>query len=324
MAVSVAPEPRLHVVVRPVPSATETVDYALREARDWQAETERSVTVEALVVGEPTTRGSAASRSRIVDRLETFESETGNRTTVTSIEPAARIDEARTTAVLDHLADRPPTRVIIEADDVFDLPRIRDAFGVTAVELAPTTRRYGRRRLVQPGGPRRIGTLFVLTYGFYLAIGGFAGGLDLLTGAVSAAVVAVTLSHVTFLHEPSLRRTGVRLLRFGRFFPVLLWEVVKANLVIAAVILHPRLPITPSMWTYESSTETDMERMVLANSITLTPGTLAVDVRGPTVTVHSLTTGAREDLVRGRLARQVGWVFHGTPDEDGERTGEDA
>lgn len=168
-----------------------------------------------------------------------------------------------------------------------------------------------RRRLLHPGGRRRLATIFGLTYLFYLAIGGFAGGADLVTGAISAAVATLAFSHVALREEPRLSRTVPRLARFLAFVPLLCWEILKANVTMAAVILHPRLPIDPAMETVEIGTEEGLERMVLANSITLTPGTLTVDVEGETFTIHSLTAAARDDLAGGRLLRAVAWVFHG-------------
>lgn len=153
--------------------------------------------------------------------------------------------------------------------------------------------------------------LFALSYGFYLAIGGFVGGLDLVTGAISAAIVAVSFARITFRDDPSLDRTTLRVARFLVFLPVLLYEIVKANLVIAALILHPRLPIDPALDTVETETEEPLERMVLANSITLTPGTVVVDVEETVYTVHALTADALESIPGGRLERLVAWVFHG-------------
>lgn len=153
--------------------------------------------------------------------------------------------------------------------------------------------------------------LFVLSYGFYLAIGGFVGGLDLLTGALSAGIVAVSFARVTFSDDPSLGRTTLRFGRFLVFIPVLLYEIVKANLAISALILHPQLPIDPVLDTVETDTTEPLERMVLANSITLTPGTVVVDVDETTYTVHALNREALAAIPGGRLEGLVSWVFHG-------------
>lgn len=168
-----------------------------------------------------------------------------------------------------------------------------------------------RRRLVHPARIRGVATLFALSYVFYLAIGGFTGGLDFLTGAISAAVVAASLATVAFREEPTIRRTGLRAVRTILFLPVLLWEILKANLAIARILLHPGLPIEPVTETIETATSEGVERMLLANSLTLTPGTLVVDVQDEKFLIHALTAEGLADLGGGRLEQAVSWVFHG-------------
>ena len=305
------PQPRFSVVVASGGAVVGPIEYALREARDLHAERGDPVTIDLCVL---TSGGSidAGTRRRIQQTVSPFEAGGGLQS---SIEPLGRpgtTAAARTDALLDHLGDRALSRLVIAGDTDLSVARLRERFGVTTVELAPTTTPDERRRLLHPGGRRRLGAIFGLTYLFYLAIGGFAGGADLVTGAISAAVVALALSHVALREEPTLGRTGWRLVRMVAVLPVLLWEIAKANVVIAAIILRPSLPIEPSMQVIDTDTSDGLERMVLANSITLTPGTLTIDVRDRAFTVHSLTARARRDLQRGRLQSLVGWVFHGS------------
>ncbi|WP_435333258.1 Na+/H+ antiporter subunit E [Haloarchaeobius sp. TZWWS8] len=230
-----------------------------------------------------------------------------------SVKPVDETDpERRTEVVVGSIGPEPVTRLILPAESSLSVERLRELVGGTDVELAPTATRGGRRRLVHPGGVRRLVALFGATFLFYLSLGGFAGGVEYLTGAISAAVVSLSLSQVAMRNEPTVTRTLPRIGRMVVFLPVLLWEVLKANVVIAAIILHPRLPIDPSMSTLTTRTKHGLERTVLANSITLTPGTLTVDVQNETFVVHSLTTAARDDLDQGRLGRLVSWVFHGS------------
>jgi len=57
-----------------------------------------------------------------------------------------------------------------------------------------------------------------------------------------------------------------------------LWECFKANLDVAYRVLHPRLPINPGIVKVRSKLTTDTALTFLANSITLTPGTMSVDI----------------------------------------------
>ena len=181
---------------------------------------------------------------------------------------------------------------------------------------ADPDRRPRRRRLRRPTGWGQRATLFALAFGFYLLLGEVTA-FDLVTGAVSAAVVVLLLSRITFAESPTVRRTLPRVARAVAFVPYLLWKIVRANLALAVVLLDPRLPIDPSIEEIDVTAESDLERAVLANSITLTPGTLTVDVRDSTLVVHALTDGSREGLRDGTFQRAVRFVFGGGRPEHG-------
>ncbi len=148
---------------------------------------------------------------------------------------------------------------------------------------------------------------------FYLALGDPTDPFDLATGLVSAAVVAGVLGRVTFERSPSAW-TLVTIARAAAFLPRLLVAVVRANLSLAAVVLDPRLPIDPAVVRLPAP-EGAVERALLANSVTLTPGTLTVDVTDDAVVVHTLTAGSRAGLAEGSLQRAVAGVCRGSGDE---------
>lgn len=164
--------------------------------------------------------------------------------------------------------------------------------------------------LAAPVSPRRFAATFAVAFLFYLALAGSVDPFELFTGAVSAGVVAATLSGLAFVEEPSLRRALPRLARAAVFVPYLLYEIALANLAVAYVILHPDLPVDPAVVAVDVEGG-DLQRAVLANSVTLTPGTLAVDVEPGRLHVHTLTAASRTGLAGGTLARAVAFVFHG-------------
>jgi len=311
---------RVVVVVGPDDAAVGTVTYALRESRDLAAESGTPVALDVRVLTGPE-RGTLDSglRARLEGALA-VETSTAVGTSVETVHLTDRDPGAGTEALLDAVGEGLARLVVTDGLDL-SVQRLRTRLGVGTVEYAPTGVTHERHRLVRPRGPRRLAAVFGLTYAFYLALGGFAGGLDLLTGALSAGVVALTLSHVALAAEPEPRRSGGRILRMAVFVPVLLWEVLKANVVIAALILHPALPIDPATEDLETDTREGLERMVLANSISLTPGTLAIDVQERTVTVHSLTPGTLRGVEEGRIQRLVAWVFHGSGGEGPQSDG---
>jgi multicomponent Na+:H+ antiporter subunit E len=192
------------------------------------------------------------------------------------------------------------------------------------VEESPVQRRIRRSPLLLRSTPLQAGALFFISFVFYQVLGGTFDMFDIVTGAISGTIVAVSLSRITFNHNPSLKWIG-RLFRFVLYVPYLLWEIFKANVQVALVILDPRLPIDPRLTRIDTAVWGSLPVTTLANSITLTPGTLTVRVDGRTMTVHTLVGGAREDLFEGGLERAVRFVFYGrramtapTPQERGD------
>ncbi len=92
------------------------------------------------------------------------------------------------------------------------------------------------------------------------------------------------------------------------YVPWLLWEIAKANLHVARVILTPSLPIRPRLLRIRGRQETDLGLVIFANSITLTPGTVTLDVRDQTLLVHALTRHSAEGLLDGRINDRVAWL----------------
>lgn len=89
------------------------------------------------------------------------------------------------------------------------------------------------------------------------------------------------------------------------YVPWLAWEIVKANIDVARRILDPRLPISPNMIEVSASQSSEIGRVVFANSITLTPGTVSVILEKTTIAVHALTREAGEEVESGDMDRRV-------------------
>ena len=94
----------------------------------------------------------------------------------------------------------------------------------------------------------------------------------------------------------------------GRLLGYWLWlgkEVVKSSLDVARIVLSPSLPISPQLVIIRASSEHPVDQAILANSITLTPGTLALDVHEGEITVHALTKAGADELKKGEMDRRV-------------------
>ncbi len=89
------------------------------------------------------------------------------------------------------------------------------------------------------------------------------------------------------------------------YFPWLAREIAKSAWAVTKLILHPRLPISPTMTVVRASQRTRVGVAAYGNSITLTPGTITVGVSGNDLTVHALTREGALDLEAGGMDRRV-------------------
>jgi len=89
------------------------------------------------------------------------------------------------------------------------------------------------------------------------------------------------------------------------YYPWLLWEIVKANIDVARIILKPGMPIQPHIFSTIATQKSDVGQTIYANSITLTPGTVTVGVDDDHFEVHALTNEAADGVKSGDMDRRV-------------------
>jgi len=81
-----------------------------------------------------------------------------------------------------------------------------------------------------------------------------------------------------FVKRPYIFKHISRYLWFLYYIPLLIWECLKANIDVAYRVIHPDLPINPGIVKVKTTLKSDTALTFLANSITLTPGTMSVDI----------------------------------------------
>jgi multicomponent Na+:H+ antiporter subunit E len=121
---------------------------------------------------------------------------------------------------------------------------------------------------------------------------------------VLSILLVVFVSHRMDLvdHEGHPIHLGWRAISY---FAWLGWEILKANIDVAKIIINPKMPIHPTIFRIPSTQPTELGHVIYANSITLTPGTITVDVVDGMLDVHSLTAEAADDLETGRMDRRA-------------------
>jgi multicomponent Na+:H+ antiporter subunit E len=149
------------------------------------------------------------------------------------------------------------------------------------------------------------GFLFV----FWLALSGHYTTMLIAAGAVSAVLCVLAAIRMRVAdaegHPIELFWGAVT------YWPWLIVEIAKSAWSVTKVILHPSLPISPTMTVVRASQKTTAGVATYANSITLTPGTITVGVSGNELTVHALVRDNAIDLEGGGMDRRVS-QFEGT------------
>ncbi len=149
----------------------------------------------------------------------------------------------------------------------------------------------------------RILSLSGFLFVFWLALSGHYTVKLVVVGAICSLLCAWAVSHIRATdHEGH----PVHLLgRTVTYFPWLGWEVVKAAWAVSKIVVHPALPISPTMTVVRASQRGSVGIATYANAITLTPGTISVGVRGHDITVHALVSDGADDLEGGGMDQRV-------------------
>lgn len=159
----------------------------------------------------------------------------------------------------------------------------------------------------------------VILMGVWLLLSGHYDTFHISLGVFSVGLVMVLNRglHRVRLYPGDIHRN----LNFGRLFIYIFWlvkEIILAAIQVARYVLDPRMPVDPSFLMFHADLPNAGSQVVLANSITLTPGTLTVDITKGVFLVHSLSDASSTSLIEGTMPRKVAELFEG--DESGEVT----
>ena len=158
---------------------------------------------------------------------------------------------------------------------------------------------------------KHIVSLGVLLFALWMGLSGHTEPLMLCLGAASILFILYLAHRMDLVdHESQPIHLTWRLLRFTFY---LMGQIILANWDVVRRILAPGRTIGPRMIQVPLSQRTDLGRVIYANAITLTPGTVSVRLGKKAITVHALSKSTADDLMTGDMANRV-------PDDVGERT----
>lgn len=157
---------------------------------------------------------------------------------------------------------------------------------------------------------------FLLMAGFWLLLSGKFDAFHLTLGLLCCLVVSLVSKDLLFEDKKEKDRIGIAW-RFTWYLPWLFWQIFLANLHVAYLTLHPRMKekIDPRIIRFKTRLKKDLAKVTLANSITLTPGTITVRIVGDEFLVHAISQKAAGDLpgdeIPAKMEDQVRRVFRG-------------
>jgi multicomponent Na+:H+ antiporter subunit E len=151
---------------------------------------------------------------------------------------------------------------------------------------------------------------FVILFLNWLIWSGHFDAWHLSLGVISCSLVTYISHDLLFRREKFQKKDIREVVRFVKYIPWLLYQIILANVHVAKVALNPMMPIQPSLITFRVRLKKGISLLTFGNSITLTPGTITVDIRGGEYyVVHALDRKVADDLLTGEMEDRVAHIF---------------
>jgi multicomponent Na+:H+ antiporter subunit E len=157
--------------------------------------------------------------------------------------------------------------------------------------------------------PRFILT-FIIMFGVWILLSGKFDLFHLSLGIISCAIVAFFSGDLLF-DSPKIKEIPIAWIRFIRYIPWLLLQIIRANLHVTYLVFHPRMMelIDPKIIRFRSKLQSNLALVTFANSITLTPGTITVDVSiDGDFKVHAIDKPSADPLP-GEMEKNIAKAF---------------
>lgn len=151
--------------------------------------------------------------------------------------------------------------------------------------------------------------LFLVLYLHWIFWSGKFDSFHLSLGVISCALVTF-MSHNLYIKSKKLSpKIILEAVRFVKYIPWLLYQIVLSNINVAYLVLSPSMPIDPKIIRYKTKLKSDVSLVIFANSITLTPGTITADIHEGEYYVHALSQKFADDLMTGEMEDKVAHIF---------------
>jgi multicomponent Na+:H+ antiporter subunit E len=154
---------------------------------------------------------------------------------------------------------------------------------------------------------KRIAGLVLVLAVFWLVNSGYFIPLLLSLGALSVTCVIVLVMRLEKTDGITVPPVFLST-RLPSYLLWLLWEIVKSNIDVIRHVWLRQPAISPTIFKVRASQKTDLGKVFYANSITLTPGTVTLDIQDDILEVHALTRAGAQGVQQGDMDRKVSWL----------------
>jgi multicomponent Na+:H+ antiporter subunit E len=146
-------------------------------------------------------------------------------------------------------------------------------------------------------------SLSIILYLFWIGLSGFFTPLLLGLGVFSTLLIVWLMARAQVIDGEG---HPIRLLLGALWYwPWLLWQILRSGIDVSRLIVMPSLPISPTLVRVRASQRTSAGLATYANSITLTPGTVSVEIDSGMILVHAITEAGAEDVESNTMDRLV-------------------
>lgn len=149
---------------------------------------------------------------------------------------------------------------------------------------------------------------FLLLFAFWLILSGLFDVFHLTLGLISCALVTWWSSDLLFESTAPTRRLLAQGWRLAGYLSWLLWQIVLSNIHLFQLSFGDQKNVSPRIVKFRTNLRTDFAKFLLANSITVTPGTITVKIIGDLFYVHAISEAAASGL-DGGMERRIAAIF---------------
>lgn len=165
---------------------------------------------------------------------------------------------------------------------------------------------------IKRGSFKSVIVQVVILFGLWLIFSGKYDAMHIGFGVVAVAIVVLInykLSKLNLFPERGEPNVPIRIFQLPFYIIWLMKEIFIASLQVAYLVIHPKMPIKPTLISFRTKLPSSVAKVILGNSITITPGTFTIDIEKDKFLVHGLVPGSAGSLESGGMQSKIMKLF---------------